>query len=79
MKIHGNSFQSRGLPDVIGCYKGMFFGLEVKLPGKEKTLTKLQIKKLADIKAAGGAAGMVTTREQAWKVVKRGYKNWTPV
>lgn len=79
VKIHGGTFQSRGLPDIIGCYKGRFFGLEVKLPGKEKTLTKLQIKKLADIRAAGGVADMVTSREDAWKVVKHGYKKWKPV
>lgn len=73
-KIHGGTYQSRGLPDIIGCYNGAFFGLEVKLPGKEQTLTLLQAKKLQDIKDAGGIAAMVTSVNEAIKVVKRGYK-----
>lgn len=79
VKIHGGTFQSRGLPDIIGCYKGLFFGLEVKLPGKEKTLTPLQAKKLADIRGVGGVGEMITTKEEAWKAVKHGYKNWESI
>ena len=38
-KTHGGPFQVRGLPDIIGCYQGAFYGLEVKVPGRENTLT----------------------------------------
>lgn len=41
-----------GVPDIIACYKGLFFGLEFKA-GKNKP-TKLQEKNLRDIAAAGG-------------------------
>lgn len=49
-KIHGGPFQAAGIPDIIGCINGRFIAVEVKLPGKEKTLTLIQqvtIKKLA--------------------------------
>jgi hypothetical protein len=65
VKIHGGPNQQRGLPDIVGCYDGDFFGLEVKLPGKERTLTELQAKKLRDIKQAGGIAVVVTTVNEA--------------
>lgn len=33
-KIHGGWFQGERLPDIVGCYQGLFYGLEVKVPGK---------------------------------------------
>lgn len=41
-----------GVPDIVGCYKGLFFGIECKA-GKGKP-TPLQAKNLKDIRAAGG-------------------------
>ena len=41
-----------GVPDIVGCYKGMFFGIECKA-GKN-TPTPLQEKNLKDIRTAGG-------------------------
>lgn len=32
-KVHGHGMQRRGVPDIIGCYKGKLFGIEVKKPG----------------------------------------------
>lgn len=69
-KIHGGTFQSRGLPDIIMCYRGRFIGLEVKLPGKESTVSDLQRKKLWDIYNAGGYAMMVTSVQEASRVLK---------
>jgi Holliday junction resolvase len=43
-----------GVPDIIGCYKGVFFGFECKA-GSNKP-TALQQKNLDDIRAAGGFA-----------------------
>lgn len=64
-KIHGSAFQTVGLPDIIGCYMGMFFGLETKLPGKENTLTRIQAVTLSEIRKSGGIGMMVTTVDQA--------------
>lgn len=50
---HGGSmFQVAGLPDVIGVYKGVFLGLELKT-GKYQA-TELQKQKLNMIQDAGG-------------------------
>lgn len=45
-------YGSSGVPDIVGCYNGMFFGIECKA-GKNKP-TPLQEKNLAQIRAAGG-------------------------
>lgn len=41
-----------GVPDVVGCFKGMFFGIECK--AGNNTPTPLQEKNLRDIRAASG-------------------------
>ena len=41
-----------GVPDIIGCYEGLFFGIECKA-GNNKP-TPLQEKNLKEIRAAGG-------------------------
>jgi Holliday junction resolvase len=46
-----------GVPDIIGCYLGQFFGIECKA-GKNKP-TPLQEKDLADIRKAGGISMVV--------------------
>lgn len=61
VKIHGGPNQPAGLPDIVGCFKGRFFGIEMKAPGKEKNLTARQGKKLRDIEAAGGFTEICTS------------------
>jgi len=46
-----------GVPDIVGCYKGKFFGIECKA-GKNKP-TALQEKNLKDITESGGIALVV--------------------
>ena len=46
-----------GVPDIVGCYKGNFFGIECKA-GSNKP-TALQRKNLTDIELAGGIAVVV--------------------
>ncbi len=46
-----------GVPDIVGCYKGKFFGIECKA-GKGKP-TALQEKNLKDITTSGGMAFVV--------------------
>ena len=47
-------YGSSGVPDIVGCHRGRFFGIECKA-GKNKP-TKLQELNLKQIKAAGGIA-----------------------
>jgi hypothetical protein len=70
VKIHGGTFQSRGLPDVVSCFLSHFIGLEVKLPGKEDTISDLQRKKLWAIYDAGGIGYMVTTVSQVLRILQ---------
>tara|TARA_R100000234_G_scaffold101847_1_gene71003 strand:+ start:202 stop:477 length:276 start_codon:yes stop_codon:yes gene_type:complete len=46
-----------GVPDIVGCHKGRFFGIECKA-GRNKP-TPLQQKNLSDIYLAGGCAMVV--------------------
>ena len=47
-----------GIPDIIGCYEGAFFGIECKA-GKN-TPTALQEKNLREIAMAGGIAAVIS-------------------
>jgi len=50
-------FGRSGVPDIIGCHKGLFFGIECKA-GTNKP-TPLQEKNLRDIAHAGGLSWVV--------------------
>ena len=52
-----------GVPDIIGCYEGKFFGIECKA-GKN-TPTALQEKNLRDIKEAKGPSWVVNEDNMA--------------
>lgn len=54
----------RGDPDVLACLDGRFVAFEVKLPGRERTLTKLQERAVREIECAGGTARMVTSVDE---------------
>jgi hypothetical protein len=45
-----------GIPDIVGVYRGRFFGLELKRPGGARR--KLQDHNLRKIRDAGGVAGI---------------------
>jgi len=51
----------RGVPDVVGHYKGRFFAVEAKAPGKKPT--GLQALQIAAISASGGEAFVVDGAE----------------
>lgn len=54
-----------GIPDIIGCYRGMFFAIECKA-GKNTT-TALQDKELAAVRTAQGYA--IVVNEENMKTV----------
>jgi len=59
----------RGVPDVVGHYKGKFFAIEAKAPGKK--LTGLQALQVDAIRCSGGAVFVVDGSEtlslfEAW-------------
>lgn len=53
-------FGSSGVPDIVGCYRGRFFGIECKAKGNKPTeLQKLNLNK---IEGAGGIALVIDER-----------------
>ena len=67
-KIHGSAFQAAGIPDVVGLQRGIFFGIEVKVPGKKPT--PIQALTLTRIRAAGGNAGCATSVAEALAILE---------
>lgn len=56
-----------GLPDIIGCYRGRFIAVEVKMPGnKPSPVQERVIQKIWD---AGGSALVAHSVEEALKVL----------
>jgi hypothetical protein len=55
-----------------GLFQGYHFGLEVKMPGRENTVTKHQQYHLDCIKEAGGISAVVTDPDEASRSVRRG-------
>jgi Archaeal holliday junction resolvase (hjc) len=69
VKIHGSAYQVSGLPDIIGCYRGRFVGLEVKVPGGENKLSLRQKVMLRRIEQHGGTSKVVTSALDALDVL----------
>ena len=65
-KVHGGLFQLSGIPDIVGCYKGWFIGIEVKVPGGRPT--KLQELRIKTIKDCGGRCGIATDVDEALSI-----------
>ena len=65
-KVHDAN--TSGIPDIVGCYKGKFFGLEVKKPGGG--IRKLQTYVLNQIDGAGGISSIVRSVDDVRKALK---------
>lgn len=66
-KVHGGPYQKSGIPDIVGVYRGRFFGIEVKKPGEKAT--PLQAFIISQMIKAGGLAGVVVTVEDAERIL----------
>lgn len=69
IKIWSGPFQVAGFPDLLGCVKGRFIALEVKMPGEEPSAIQRHMMKL--IKRAGGITSRVESVEEAINVIRR--------
>jgi hypothetical protein len=52
-----NGYMSVGIPDIVACYRGKFFGIECKANGNKPTV--LQCKNLCAISVAGGMSLLI--------------------
>ena len=67
-KEHGGMYGTAGIPDIIACIRGSFFGFEVKTDkGKTTTLQDATIRK---INSAGGTAVVVRSVEDVKAVLE---------
>lgn len=57
-KVLGGGAQTRGVPDIVGCWQGRFFALEVKRP-KLGRVSPLQAHVIGQMRAAGAIVGVV--------------------
>ncbi|PHV72170.1 nuclease [Sporanaerobium hydrogeniformans] len=69
-KAHsGSSYSSKGTPDIIGHYRGLFVGFEVKRP-KVGVLSDLQANTIRKINTTGGRAYIVTSVEEVKEILE---------
>jgi hypothetical protein len=68
VKIHGGRFQA-GHPDLTAVYRSVPLFIEVKVPGRESTLTVLQKTTLAKWQAAGAVAIMSSSVEHVERIL----------
>ena len=61
-KEHGGMYGTAGIPDIIACINGRFFGFEVKT--EDGKPTKLQETTIRKILAAGGTALVVRSVDE---------------
>lgn len=73
-KVWGSEHMMAGLPDIIGCYNGRFFGLEVKHPETRENTSVRQRYVMSLIHRAGGIAAVVCTATEALRVIKESAK-----
>ena len=61
VKFHGNMYTRKGVPDILACINGKFFGIEVKGDGGVTSeLQKYEVKK---INASGGVGIIVYPKD----------------
>ena len=67
-KEHGGMYGTAGIPDIIACIEGHFFGFEVKTDtGKPTALQTVTIRKIL---AAGGTAAVVRSVDEVRALIE---------
>lgn len=67
-KEHGGMYGTAGIPDVICCYDGRFYGFEVKTDVGQPT--KLQEATIRKIRTAGGTALIVRSVDEVRAIIE---------
>lgn len=78
MKVHGNSMQSAGTPDLLFSIHGYFFAFEVKHQKPAESTEHAygraslrQLKKIADIQKSGATAAVVLSAEEVLDIISK--------
>ena len=67
---HNMGYGRRGVPDRIGCYRGVFIGLEIK-KDEGAVADVWQRREIAAVIEAGGIAEVVWSVEQVKQIIAR--------
>lgn len=59
-----------GIPDLICCYHGLFYGIEVKRPGAKNQQSEVQKVHEENIKKAGGIYLLVDNVKEVMEVIR---------
>lgn len=73
-------FTANGVADITGCYKGFFFAIEWKAPGKRNTVTALQEKYIQKVRVSGGYAFVVDSWDEfleVWNILEKDIERWS--
>lgn len=68
-KVHGGPHMMSGLPDIIACVEGKFYGFEVKLPGQKSSTTPIQTFVHDKIRQARGEAYVVSSVHEVLRIL----------
>lgn len=66
-KVHGSSLMMRGLPDLVGSYRGLFVSLETKLG--DNTPSPVQRLRHKQIRKSEGIVAVVRNVPQAMRIL----------
>lgn len=69
-KVHGGPTMMNGLPDLVGCYRGVSVWIETKMP-EGKPPTPVQRLRHKQIRASGGIVAVARSVPQAMAVLDR--------
>lgn len=61
----------KGIPDIVGCYKGHMFAVEIKAPGKKHTITPWQERECRKILKACGIIIVTDNAEDVKNALQR--------
>ena len=70
IKIHGSVYSRKGEPDIIGCYQGMSFAMEVKLDYNKPTI--IQQVRLREWLKSGARTAVVRSVDEAVRAAIKG-------
>ena len=69
LNFHGGSvYMPRGIPDIIGCFKGYFVAIEVKRPGEQPR--KIQEHTLNVLRSAGAKVCVAYSVDDVRELIK---------
>lgn len=68
-KVHGGPTMMAGLPDIVACVDGYFFGFETKMPSTRNNTSPRQDYVHSMIRQANGQAHVVCSAKEALAII----------